>query len=181
MFLFSVLGASPFFLWSSRHTLGRIMPELLGSTPLSTVLRCFVVCITLLRVMWLLLHQLHLVLACSQVGGVSWERMILWDLWGMVYTSCFPQHSCARECLHTTEKKQNFALWNNLIFQKCTFVEVYWDTSCLRAINWAIVSFAFWFESYLRCSTECSASCLQIKSQPSSFYQKCMFTNSLLS
>lgn len=49
VFMFSVVGASPFFLWSSRHTLGRIMPELLGSTPLLTVLRCFVVCITLLR------------------------------------------------------------------------------------------------------------------------------------
>lgn len=65
VFMFSVLDVSPFFLWSSRPTLGRIMPELLGSTPLSTVLQCFVVCITLLRITWLLLHWLHLVLACS--------------------------------------------------------------------------------------------------------------------
>lgn len=73
LLMFSFLGASPFFLWSSRHTLGRIMPERLGSTPSSTVLRCSVVCIALLRLMWLLFLQLHLVLACSQVGGVSWE------------------------------------------------------------------------------------------------------------
>lgn len=137
-------------------------------------------CVLPFKEQWLLLHQLHLALACSQGGGLSWARVILWDLWGMVYPSCFPHHSCTRECLHTKEKKKNFVLWNDLIFQKCTFVEVYWGTSCLRAINWVIVSFAFWSESYLRCSTGCT-SCLQIKSQPSSFYQKCILTNSLLS
>lgn len=135
VFMFSFLGASPFFLWSSRHTLGRIMPEQLGSTPLSTVLRCSVVCITLSRQTCLLFLQLHLFLACSQVGGVSWEREILWAFWGMVYPSCFPQCSCAgRECLHTVEKKQNF-LSNDLSFQKCTSVEVQWDKSCWRAVN----------------------------------------------
>lgn len=125
VFMFPSLDASPFFLWSSRPTLGRIMPEQLGSTPLSIVLRCFVVCITFVRQTSLLFLQLHLFLACSQVGGVSWEREVLWALWGMVYPSCLPQQSCAgRECLHIIEKKQNFVLSNDLTFQKCTFVEV---------------------------------------------------------
>lgn len=171
VFIFSSLGASPFSLWSFRRILGRIMPEQLGSTPLSTVPRCSVVCIVFSQLVWLLFLQLYLFWEHPPASAVGRGGWMLWTFWGLVYPSCFPSCSCAgRECLHNEEKKQNFVLLNDLSLQKCTRSN---GASCVWELLAEHISFAYWLESHLSISTGCTF-CLWIKSHPPHFSNLCL-------